>query len=371
MSLFEDNTHITNIENTDNFLERIESYLKAFVAPLASEIDQSPDALNTALQGLIAHSLLSVRIPESCGGLELETENFYFFQQLLSRYSGALAFLQLQHQGAVKDIIHSENKALKQKYLSHIIEDKIIIGQGFSQLRRSGEPMLKAIAVNGGYNISGNIPWITGLGFFEAFILGAILSDGKELRGIIPFKESSQHTGGNIIFSNPMKLGVMQSTNTVSATLYDYFLPRENIVSIKEKGAIHKDDKKVVLYPSFLVLGCAKAGLDIVEKVAHIKQLDFIYEGFNHLNEELNHCQAKIQAAMTMNSSSFEDNLQLRVWAINLAQRCTKAAVTVSSGAANYDSHPAQRVYREALVFTVFAQTTEIMKATLEQLVYN
>jgi hypothetical protein len=70
-------------------------------------------------------------------------------------------------------------------------------------------------------------------------------------------------------------------------------------------------------------------------------------------------------------SQTWEERLQLRSWAINLAQRCASAAVTVSSGAANYRYHAAQRVYREALVFTVSGQTTAVMEATLAQLVVS
>ncbi|MDJ0844828.1 acyl-CoA dehydrogenase family protein [Crocosphaera sp.] len=354
------------VNNLDNFLEEIESYLQADVTPLATEIDQCPDALKKALEGLIDRSLLSVRIPQAWGGVGLELETFYLLQQLLTQYSGALGFLQLQHQGAVNAIVKSENEALKQQYLPKIVAENLLCGLGFSQLRRTGKPLMTATSVAGGYEITGHIPWITGFNFFDRFILGATLPEGQEIRGIMPFKPSSQ-----VRFSESMKLGAMQSTNTVTATFEKYFLPEENVVSLAPGGAIYDNDKKVVLYPSFLVLGCAKAGLDIVKKVVETKPLDFIEEAYDHLDEEWHICQSKVRKAIATDDRSFDDDLALRVWSINLAQRCSKAAVTVSSGAANYHDHPAQRVYKEALVFSVFAQTTDIMKATLEQLMYN
>ncbi|WP_009547614.1 acyl-CoA dehydrogenase family protein [Crocosphaera subtropica] len=354
------------INNLESFLEEIKSYLQEFVTPFASEIDQSPDALKKALHGLIEHSLLSVRIPQSWGGLGLNPEIFYLLQQLLSQYSGALAFLQLQHQGAVNAIVKSKNEALKQNYLPKIVEENLLFGLGFSQLRRQGKPMITATPIQGGYEITGEVPWITGFDFFDIFILGATLPDDQEIRGIVPFTPSSQ-----VRFSEPIKLGAMQSTNTVTATFKTYFLPEENIVSIDQPGGIHNHDQKVVLYPSFLVLGCAKAGLDIVKNVCQKKEIDFIQEAYDHLNEEWQICERKIRKAMNIDHRSFDDDLQLRVWSINLAQRCAIAALTVSSGAANYYNHPAQRVYKEALVFSVFAQTTDIMKGTLEQLMYN
>ncbi len=366
MSISQEINNASQVNGLDSFLDQIESYLQEYVTPVAFDIDQCPDALKKALQGLIERSLLSVRIPQSWGGLGLESETFYLLQQLLSQYSGALAFLQLQHQGAVNALLKSESEALKQKYIPKIVNDNLLCGLGFSQLRRQGKPMINATPIEGGYNINGNVPWITGFDFFDVFILGASLPDGQEIRGIVPFTSSS-----HVRFSEAMKLGAMQSTNTVTATLENYFLPAENVVSLSGVGAIHETDKKVVLYPSFLVLGCAKAGLDIVKKAAETKQLNFIEEAYEHLKEEWQICQHKIRQAMAVNDRCFEDDLELRIWAINLAQRCSKAAVTVSSGAANYSTHPAQRVYKEALVFSIFAQTTDIMKGTLEQLMYN
>ncbi len=63
-----------------------------------------------------------------------------------------------------------------------------------------------------------------------------------------------------------------------------------------------------------------------------------------------------------------EQKYQLRAWAIDLAIRCAHAAVTASSGGANLSHHHAQRVDREALVFTVYGQTKGLMAATLNRL---
>ncbi|GCA78079.1 hypothetical protein [Microcystis aeruginosa] len=46
----------------------------------------------------------------------------------------------------------------------------------------------------------------------------------------------------------------------------------------------------------------------------------------------------------------------------------TLAAVTISKGAANSVRHPAQRIYREALVFAVSGQTEGIIQLSLKLL---
>ncbi|MEQ8755064.1 MAG: acyl-CoA dehydrogenase family protein [Coleofasciculus sp. G1-WW12-02] len=408
-----------DIANQSNLLEVADAYLRQIVAPRASEIDQDTQALRTALQGLGSRNLLALKVPQRWGGAEVTPVTFFHFQQHVCRYSGALAFLQTQHQSAGGFLAKSDNEALKQRYLPPMGRGEALVGVGFSQLRRTGNPPVKATPVDGGYQITGNVPWVTGFGLFEDFVIGATLPDGRELYGIVPFTSTEQAVGGAIAFSEPMVLAAMNSTNTVSASLTDWFLPHESVLFIRKAGAIHETDRKNVLNHGFFSLGCAKAGLDIVAAVYRRKKLGFIQAAFDHLHAEVLDCEAAMIAALSTNYADTEDqenggdrgdrgyrgyrgdrgdeggfrnirvttndnsetrpymgkkrpqSLQLRAWAINLAGRCTNAAVTVSSGAANIQSHAAQRVYREAVVFTVSGQTTAVMEATLAQLVYS
>ena len=372
MSLIAENQSLAQTSNGDEqqaLLHLAESYLRESIAPLAAKIDENPEALKEALQGMASHSLLALRVPQVWGGAQVSEVIFRHFQQLVPRYSGALAFLQTQHQSAGGFLSNSDNNGLKQEYLPYMGKGQILVGIGFSHLRRPGAPMVKAIPVEGGYQLDGTVPWVTGFGFFQDFIVGATLPDGQALYGMVPFVETVQETGGAIAFSEPMALGAMSSTNTVTATLTHWFLPEERVVFIKPASAIHENDKKNVLHHGFHSLGTARAGLDIIEAVYQAKQLLFIQQAFDTLNAELNRCQLAMMAALAPDSQTWEEKLQLRAWAINLAQRCATAAVTVSSGAANYRYHAAQRVYREALVFTVSGQTTAVMEATLVQLV--
>ena len=371
MSLTAENqgvAHEIEPDDQQTLLGLAESYLQEAVAPLASEIDCNPDALRDALEGMGDRSLLALRVPKCWGGTEVSDPTYRRFQQLVPRYSGALAFLQTQHQSAAEFITNSENDSLKRQYLPHMGKGQVLVGVGYSHLRRKGDSPVKAIPIEGGYLLEGEVPWVTGFGFFQKFIVGAALPDGRAVYGIVPFIETLQDAGGAIAFSEPMQLAAMTSSNTVTATLTDWFLSEECVVVIKPGGAIHENDKKNVLYQGFANLGCARAGLDILETAAKTKQLPFLNNAFESLNQEVNGCHDAMMQALQPNSPSWEERLRLRAWAINLALRCASAAVTVSSGTANYRHHAAQRVYREALVFTVSGQTISVMEASLAQL---
>jgi len=167
-----------------------------------------------------------------------------------------------------------------------------------------------------------------------------------------------------------MALAAMESTNTVRAKIEGWFLEQDRILAIKPRDRIHEQDRKNVLKQSFFALGCARAGLDRLEASYQQKHLPFLQDAYQALDRELNDCRTQIFAAVsapTLNSN-FEEKLSLRAWAINLAGRCSQSAVVAASGAANAKTNAAQRVYREALLFSVAAQTTAAMEATLAQL---
>ena len=353
--------------NEQHLLYLAESYLQKSVFPHAAAVDSDVDALQNALSGMGQLGLLALRVPLEWGGLAVSEDTFYTFTELVARYSGALAFLQTQHQSAAAMLAQSQNEFLQQKYLQYLSNGQILVGVGFSHIRRRGEPLVAAVPVSGGYQVSGHVPWITGFGLFQDFIVAATLPDGQAVFGIVPFIKT-QNKLSTITFSQPLTLAAMMSTNTVTATLTDWFLPEECVVSVKPAGWIHENDQKNVLKATGLALGCARAGLDVLQTTYSSKPLSFIAHTFAALDRELISCRIAITQAQHQ-CEPWEKRLQLRAWGIDLAVRCAHAAVTVSSGAANYSDNPAQRIYREALVFTVSGQTTAIMEATLASLV--
>ena len=182
---------------------------------------------------------------------------------------------------------------------------------------------------------------------------------------MIPFRDIRQDSGGSIRFSQPMQLAAMHSTNTVTAELVEWDLDASDVAFVAETGAIFSSDRANVLNHSFFALGCAQAGLDIVSHTEEAKPYLSIAPAHKALLEELKLCRHCIYSG---EDQSFEEQLKLRAWSIELAMRCAHVAVVVSSGAANSKQHPAQRVYREALVFSVAGQTTAVLEATLDRI---
>ena len=352
-------------------LSQVETFLRDRIAPVATELDADSVLLKTAFQDLGRQGWLGLRISRQWGGAELGDREFRQFQELLARYSGALAFLQAQHQSAGSFLSRSHNESLQQQFLPRMGNGEVGVGVGFSHLRRAGEPTLQAKPVENGYLLDGSIPWITGYGIFEWAIVAAVLPDQQAIYGMVPLHplpQAEQAGKGKVMFSEPMQLAAMTASNTVSAQFDQWVLPASQVLFVTPANAIHKSDGLNVLQHSFYALGCAQAALDWMQIVQAQRSLPFIQTAYNALVQELCHCRSKIYAA---DSQSFSERLTLRAWAIELAVRCAHAAVVVSAGSANSTSHPAQRIYREAMVFSVTGQTTAVMEATLTRLIQN
>ncbi len=348
-----------------DLLESAVQYLREDVAPRAQAIDLDPEALQGALEGLCARGLMALRCPEKYGGPEFGEEAFRTFQEEVARASGSLAFLQTQHQSAAAMIARSPSEELREDYLPEMVHGDRLVGIGFSQLRRPGPPAIYAQEYPGGYLLQGEVPWITGYRFFEEFVVGAMLPSGDSLFAVVPFQPME-----GLSFSDPMRLAAMESARTVRGAFERFFVPEEQVVFLKPKSWIQNNDQINIALQGHFAIGCAQAGLDVLGQAAEAREMPVMHEAFAALSEELAECrEATREAQHDLSEESTPERLEVRAWAIDLAVRCAHAAVTASSGAANSLRHPAQRVYREALVYTVSAQTPPILEATLRRLV--
>jgi len=345
-------------------LEKCKAFFLEHVKPYAELIDQDPGALKLAFDKMCVQELMALRRPAKYGGPEISEKGFRTFQEMSARYSGALSFLTTQHQSAVSMLARSDNESLKNDYLPKMANGEVTAGIGFSQLRRPGPPVMRAESCDGGYLLNGQVPWITGYTFYKEFLIGATLPDGHTVFGFVPLESTHEIKLGEV-----MRLAALESPQTVSAEITNYHLPEGKVVFVKRPDWAKKNDMINIVLQGHFALGCAQAGIDCVRAAFEKKGLSFVDEAANALEKEVEECRkAAAKVPVGMDSEITKEKLELRAWAIDLAVRCGHGAVTSWSGAANSVWHPAQRIYREALVYTVSAQTSDIMQATLERL---
>lgn len=351
---------LTELE--ENILQQGEIFLEKEVFLKSDAIDRDSNMLKKFFYKMndINSSFFQLKLAKNLGGIDISNLGFYSWQIMITKYSGALSFLQTQHQSAIAILSQSKNETIKEKYLAKILTENQFCGVGFSHLRRQGKPSLTAIPTEKGYQLTGFVPWITGYDIFSYFIIGATLPDGKELYGIVPFQNND-----NLEFSTPMKLSAMNSTNTVTATLNQWFLSSEDVVMIQPSQAIHQKDEENVLHHGFFALGCSLAGLRVLKDNCQKINLQKVTDSYVQLKHQTENLQRKMLNIVNYPNGNFEKKLDLRVEAISLAYRCAIAAIISSKGEANQEYHSANRIYREALVYSVSGQTIPILTNSL------
>jgi len=339
-----------------------EQFLREWVRPRAGQIDQDLGALKLALEEMGDRGLLGLRIPEDWGGAGLPTVEFRRFQEASARASGALAFLESQHQSACSLMTRSGNKALREKFLPLLARGETTSGIAFAHLRRAGPPALRATPEAGGFTLTGALPWITGWGIFTHCVTAATLPDGRILFALHELGDSPE-----LKASSPLKLAAMEVTQTISAEARGLKIPEGDVLDIQSANWIQENDRFAVALQSPLILGCARAAVDVLEEESARRSHPRMAAAARRLGEELGQVREEAYRAMD-ERTDFEKGLRARSAAIELAVRAAHAAVIASAGAGNLMTHSAQRVYREALAFSVLALTPPLQEATLDRL---
>jgi alkylation response protein AidB-like acyl-CoA dehydrogenase len=337
-------------------------FLAEWVRPRAGELDQNLDSLREALAEMGRRGLLGLRVPRAYGGLELPPLEFRRFQEASARASGALAFLESQHQSACSLIARSESEPLRARLLPPLARGELSSAIAFSHLRRSGPPALRAAPVQGGYRLDGHLPWVTGWGLFTLCLTAATLPDDRVLFAVHPLVASATTRP-----SPPMALAAMTVTQTVAIDLENLIIPESDVVDIHPATWIKENDKIAIALQSPLALGCAQAAIDVLREEAVKKKSASMKAAADRLEWELEDCRQGAYKAMEDNAD-LDRSLRARSAAIELAGRTAHAAVIAAAGAGNLLTHAAQRVYREALAFSVLALSPPIQDAALARL---
>ncbi|MEL6815874.1 MAG: acyl-CoA dehydrogenase family protein [Cyanobacteria bacterium J06598_3] len=357
--------------------QALASFLDNEVTPAAHDLDTDPAALFEMFREASDLGLLTPKSPAAFGGGGLSAQAYRQLQCEIAQRSGALAFLLTQHQSAASFLLSGENETLKKDYLPKMASGETRVGVGFSHLRRVTPPLI-ASPVPGGYRLSGEVPWVTGDGVFEAFVGAAvIMADGKpnhgaSIFGLLPLgndpeqRQQARRHGGALVVDQPMALSGMAATNTVRVRLADWFLADDWVIGTRPAGWLAQRDRANPLSPLGLIQGCTEAAQAVTSESLRRRQITHNIEP--QLAAQTLELFAQTPKMVALPVEAYEQKVAFRGQAIALMNTCAQAAVIASSGAANALNHPARRVQGEALVFSVSGQSTDGAIASLNSL---
>lgn len=278
-------------------------------------------------------------------------------------------------------IANGPNDALKRRLLPDLAAGRSLCAISFAHLRRPGPPVLRADPIPGGYRLNGKAPWVTGWGLMNQVVFGATLPEGRfvylwsparreEFPELFPDFPDDIALWGNLRASPPLQLCAMNASATAELSLEGWFIPTAHVLSESDTETMRRNDRNGVLGATTMPLGCAAASVRLLCETAEKRNISAVQRAAVSFQSEWDDAAAQVGEWSGKGSDPqfFENGVRVRAWCIELAVRAALALVAASSGAANLLTHPAQRLLREAMFYTVQAQTHEVMDATLARL---
>lgn len=337
--------------------------------PRAQATDRAAEPPRENIAALAEAGLLAITTPKEWGGHGVSGTFQRAFTEVMTAACGTTWFTMTQHLGACGMIAGSKNPSLRERFLQDMAAGRHLVGVAFGHLRRP-DPVLRAREVDGGYVLSGVAPWVTGWPLLAGVVYGAVLPDERHVYLYAGVNDDP----ARLTSSEPLPLCAMNASATTEVRLDDLFVSAAGWIKFSSRDEMARGDTNGIAGAISPPLGCARGSLKLLRRTAEKRHLAALRDAADALEAEVNACRTDGfgWADGPKDTPDYKPNaLRCRAWAIDLGVRCAHAAVAASSGAANSLDHPAQRLFREAMFYTVIAQTGDTMAATVERLAQN
>jgi hypothetical protein len=258
---------------------------------------------------------------------------------ILAEASGAFAFLALQQWVA------------NMGYPDPVGQPWPRLGVAFGHLRNSAAP--SPVWENGVAN--GIVPWMTGAGTFEEILLGVRMADLREAYAWVDGRDREE-----LCYSEPMNLVSCTATRTVRIEVKSLRLEESCFTRVEEPGTLARNDAMGVLFQTPLMIGNLKASLRLIES-STVMDAPLRIRCFDTVSHLIDEVYDSLDTGTPV-----ERGPDLRARIGDMTSRLSRLAVMACGGKALALGHPAQRVYREALLFSLMAQTERIVNDAFE-----
>lgn len=303
-------------------------------------------------QALVAGGGCRWGIRQEHGGEEWSPRELLAAAIELTRGDLTTAFIWTQFLAAIQRLEKAPGP-LQQKWLPRLADGDGFATVGISHLTTSRQhwssPAVRAVPTTEGYQVSGSIPWVTGLTHADGIVAGASLDDGRQLLFALDTTSDGVERG------EPLPLLALRGSMTGSITLHDVFIANADVIACPVDNVLK-------------AIGSGGAGSYMTSAVAlghawgSFDQLAHITAGRAEFDELKQNWSSSLQAlrdeilgAITDPTPQPQTAESLRVRSTTLALQLSQALLTASKGAGFVEGHPAERMVREAMFFLVWS----------------
>lgn len=270
----------------------------------------------------------------------------------------------------------SDNEFAKTRFLPELVDGRLLGGTGLSNTLKFKcgieRALLKARRVAGGYEINGNLPWVSNLAPGHVFVTGCpVENDGR----LLFFLVETHRNGFRLVAG--AHFAAMEGTGTLACQFRDYFVGDGYVLAEPDESEnyLAKIKPGMILAQMGMGLGLIRACIDLIESANKTSALTNQY--LDDQAEELAD-QLTIAERETYRLSHLLDNdpaadvladvLKVRLAGSELSLRASQSAL-LHQGAKGFLSHSAaQRKVREAYFVAIVTPAIKQLRRELANL---
>ncbi len=333
------------------------------VASRATEMDRSGNWPQIDLEDLATAGATRWILPPSAGGAGLSPLEIHLNYERVATASLQMALILSQRDSAASLLIASDNTTVRDQLLPQFLQPKMFATIGIAQLttsRQGGLPALRATKTETGYRIDGEIPWSTGADHSDFVIAGAAIENGGQILFALPTKLPG------VRISPPLRLVALSSTHTGPIACDKVQLDQQWILRGPVEKAMSGATKGLTLGQAFLAMGLCQAGINLIQAHDSDRARAVSQRFRNQLSEVRTEILNLSQPGREAEAAT--ENARLRGACNDLALRITQSAIALYKGTALLDTHPAQRLAREAFFLLVWSCPNPVINCTVDLL---
>lgn len=301
--------------------------------------------------------------PFEHGGVDWSAADIYRGYLRLSAACLTTTFVITQSMGACNRMIASQSTEC-QRWLPGLMDGSVFATLGISHLTTSRQhvaPVLQAApSGDGGYLLNGYCPWVTGGRKADLLVIGATLSDRRQIMAVVDTKSAGVQAPQHV------ELVALTASQTGMVEFSDTWIPGSSILAgpveqVMKQGV---DGRTGGLQTSILATGLAGTASRYLNQEA--RRRPNMLEVADEFAQQVDLLERELLAAA--DGSTEHTNEELRTRANSLVLRATQAAMTAAKGAGYAARHPVGRWCREALFFLVWSCPEPVLYANLCEL---
>ena len=328
----------------------------------ADAADRFLDWPSRSFAALRESGALSWSIPTQYGGTAKPAVELLQGMEEIASCCLTSAFILSQREAAIRQILKGPEE-VKQRYLPRLAAGEIYSTVGLSQLTTSRQhlgPSLRATPLgSGGYQLNGEIPWVTGADQASAVVVGATRDDASQILVVIP----ADRLQGMI--DPPLALASLVGSRTSLIRCEKIVIDADSIILGPTESVLGKVGGGG-LETSSLAVGLAAAATDFLQRESAFRpELRTVAEKF----EAATCSQRQRLRELAQTTSTPEQTLALRSDCTRLALRSTQACLMIAKGNGFVVPHPAQRWSHQAMFFLVWSCPRPVAEGVLADLI--